>query len=291
MILVTGATGQLGTAVVRRLLARTDGANVAVLVRDPARAVDLEHRGVSVRVGAYDDRDSLARAMEGVERVLLIASNEFEQRMRQHQNVIDAARAAGVGLLGFTSRSLNDMERSQNAMMRDYFETEARIHDSGVPAVIFRNALYLDTLPFSLGGPAVFEAGIRVPGGHGRVAYALRREMGEATANAMLDHSAGSRSYVLAAPRAYTFDDVARALSEISGATVTYTPVSDGEFVAHAVAHGVPEPMARHLVGFFADVRDDQLDETSTDLEALLGRAPASLRDGLAELFTPAASP
>ena len=114
--------------------------------------------------------------------------------------------------------------------------------------------------------------------------------MGEATANAMLDPSEGNRAYVLAAPRAYTFDDVARALSDISGSRVTYTPVSDDDFVARAVQRGVAEAMARHLAGFFADVRDNQLDETSTDLQALLGRAPASLKDGLAELFTPAAS-
>jgi NAD(P)H dehydrogenase (quinone) len=286
MILVTGATGQLGAAVVRQLLARTEASNVAVLVRDPGKAADLAQQGVSVRRGDYGDTDSLARAMRGVERVLLIASSEFQQRVWQHQNVIDAARAAGVELLGFTSRSLNDMEGSENAMMRDYFETEARIRKSGMPAVIFRNALYLDTLPFSLGGSAVFEAGIRVPAEKGAVAYALRREMGEATANAMLDHSGGDRTYVLAAPQAYTFDHVAEALSEISGSTVTYTSVSGDDFVAHAIAQAMPEQMARHLVGFFADVRENQLDETSADLGVLLGRAPASLRDGLAELFS-----
>jgi NAD(P)H dehydrogenase (quinone) len=291
LILITGATGQLGAAVVRQLLARTDGSNIAVLARDPERAAGLAQRGVSVRVGQYGDTDSLARAVEGVvDRVLLIASNELERRTQQHQNVIDAAQAAGVELLGFTSRSLNDMEGSQNAVMRDYFETETSIRESGVPAVIFRNALYLDTLSFSLGGPAVFDAGIRVPAAQGGVAYALRREMGEATANAMLDAPSGHRTYVLAAPHAYTFDDVAEALSEISGSTVTYTSVGDDDFVADAIDRGVPEPMARHLAGFFADVRDNQLDETSTDLESLLGRAPASPKDGLAELFTPAAS-
>jgi NAD(P)H dehydrogenase (quinone) len=289
MILVTGATGQLGAAVVRQLLARTDASEIAVLARDPSKAADLEQRGVSVRLGEYGDTNSLARAMEGVDHVLLIASNEFQQRMQQHQNVIDAAQAAGVKLLGFTSRSLNDMEGPENAMMRDYFETEALIRESGVPAVIFRNALYLDTLPVSLGGSAVFGAGIRVPAGQGAVAYALRREIGEATANAMLDHSDGDRTYVLAAPQAYTFDDVAQALSEISGSTVTYTSVSDDDFVTHAIEQGVPEPLARHLVGFFADVRANLLDETGTDLQALLGHAPASLKDGLAELFTPPA--
>jgi NAD(P)H dehydrogenase (quinone) len=290
MLLITGATGQLGTAVVRQLLACTDSAEIAVLVRDPGKAADLQRQGVSVRVGDYGDAYSLARAMKGIDRVLLFASNQYQQRMRQHQNVIDAARAADVELLGFTSRSLGDMTGSQNAMMRDYFETEERIRQSGVPAVIFRNALYLDTLPVSLGGPAVFAAGIRVPAGHGAVAYALRRELGEATANAMLDHSGGDRTYVLAAPRAYTFEDVANALSEIAGSTVTYISVSDDDFVAHATGHGVPEPMARHLVGFFADVRHNLLDQTSTDLHTLLGREPASLKDGLAELFVPQAS-
>ena len=111
--------------------------------------------------------------------------------------------------------------------------------------------------------------------------------MGEATANAMLDHSGRDRTYVLAAPQAYTFDDVAHALSELSSSTVTYTSVSDDDFVAHATGQGIPEPMARYLVGFFADVRGNLLDETSADLQALLGRAPASLKEGLAELFTP----
>jgi NAD(P)H dehydrogenase (quinone) len=177
------------------------------------------------------------------------------------------------------------MEASQNAMMRDYFETESLIRESGVPALIFRNALYLDTLPVSLGGPAVFKVGIRVSAGQGAVAYALRRETGEATANAMLDHPGGDRTYVLAAPQASTFGDVALVLSEISGSTVTYTSVSDNDFVAHAVEQAMPEPMARHLVGFFADVRADQLSETSTDLQTLLGRPQASLKAGLAELF------
>jgi NAD(P)H dehydrogenase (quinone) len=286
MILVTGATGQLGAAVVRQLLTRTDASNIAVLVRDPGKAAALERQGVSARVGEYGDPGSLARAMKGADRVLLVASSEFAQRAQQHQNVIDAAKAAGVGLLGFTSRSLRDIAGSRNTMLRDYFQTEASIRESGVPAVIFRNALYLDTLPLFLGGPAVFKAGIRLPAGQGAVAFALRREMGEAAANAMLDHTDGDRTYLLAAPRAYTFGDVARALSQISGSAVTYTPVSDDDFVAHAATAGVPEQLARHLVQSFADVRDNQLDETSTDLQALLGRPPASLRDGLAGLFT-----
>jgi NAD(P)H dehydrogenase (quinone) len=289
MILITGATGNLGAAVIDRLLARTDPSDVAVLVRDADKAAGLAQQGVSVRVGDYSDPNSLAQAMEGVDRVLLIASNQFQQRAQQHKNVLDAVKAAGVELLGFTSRSLKQPEQSGNVMLHDYFETEAQIRQSGVPAVIFRNALYLDTLPFFLGGPAVFNQGIRLPTGNGRVAFALRREMGEAAANAMLDHTGPNRTYVLAGPNAYSFDDVAQALSEISGHTVPYTSVSDHEFVTHAATLGVPEQIARHLIDSLHDIRDNQLDETSTDLETLLRRRPTSLRDGLAELFTPLA--
>jgi NAD(P)H dehydrogenase (quinone) len=285
MLLITVASGQLGTAVMRQLLVRADPSNIAVLVRDPGKAVDLERHGVSVRVGNYNDPGSLTRAMEGVDRVLLIASNQFQQRAQQHQNVLDAVKAAGVGLLGFTSRSLRDPAGSGNVMLHDYFETEAQIRESGLPWVIFRNALYLDTLPFFLGGAKVFQEGIRLPTGQGKVAFALRREMGEATANAILGHTGGNHTYVLAAPRAYTFEDVAQALSDISGRPVTYTSVTDERFVAHAVKLGVPEQTASHLVQSLHDVRDNQLDETSTDLQALLGREPASLKDALAELF------
>ena len=118
----------------------------------------LSHAAVTAS-SSTSTADSLARAMAEVDRVLLIATSDFQDRMQQHQNVIDAAKAAGVKLLlGFTSRSLNDMVGPENAMMRDYLQTEALIRESGVPALIFRNALYLDTPPVSLGGPAVFTA-------------------------------------------------------------------------------------------------------------------------------------
>ena len=118
----------------------------------------LSHAAVTAS-SSTSTADSLARAMAEVDRVLLIATSDFQDRMQQHQNVIDAAKAAGVRLLlGFTSRSLNDMVGPENAMMRDYLQTETLIRESGVPALIFRNALYLDTPPVSLGGPAVFTA-------------------------------------------------------------------------------------------------------------------------------------
>jgi NAD(P)H dehydrogenase (quinone) len=285
MILVTGATGQLGSAAVRRLLQRVDAADVAVLVRDQGKATGLAARGVSVRIGDYDDTAALDRAMAGVDRVLLIAGNDPQHRVQQHQNVIDAARRAGVGLIGFASRSLRDISASENTLMGDYFDTEDRIRRSGLPCLLFRNALYLDTIPVYVGGSRVFETGIRLPAGDGRVAYALRSEMGEGLANAMLELDGGDQTFVVAAPRAYTFDDVAAALTEVSGKAVDYTRISDEEYIADATQAGVPEHLARRFLGFYVDIRDNQLDQTSSDLETLLGREPASLREGLREVF------
>lgn len=285
MMLVTGATGQLGSAVVRRLLERTAAADVAVLVRDERKAAELAGRGVAVQVGDYDDTTALDRALVGVDRVLLIAGNDLQRRVQQHQNVIDACVRAGVALIGFASRSLRDVHASENALMGHYFQTEERIRRSGLPHVLFRKALYLDTVPVYVGGGRVFETGIRLPAGDGKVAYALRREMGAALANAMLDHAGADRTHVIAGSRAFSFGDVAAALTEISGRPVEYTMVTDEDFVAETVRAGVPEDLARRFLGFYSDIRDDQLDETSNDLQALLGREPATLQEGLRELF------
>ncbi|GAA4916632.1 SDR family oxidoreductase [Streptomonospora salina] len=286
VILVTGATGQLGSAVIDRLLERTDPAGVAALVRDPDKAAGIAARGVSVRVGDYDDPDALDRAMQGVDRVLLIAGTAPQARVQQHRNVIDAAQRAGVSLIGFAGRSMQNADASQTPLMGDYFATEDRIRSSGLPHALFRNGLYMDTVPLYVGGAGVFENGLRVPVGEGRVAYALRREMGEAIANAMLDHGGENRTYVVAAPVTYGFDDVAAALGEVSGRPLSYIRVTEEEYIAGAVRSGTPEEVANNVLGFYRDIRDNRLDETSGDLELLLGRRPAGLVEGLRELFS-----
>jgi uncharacterized protein YbjT (DUF2867 family) len=98
---------------------------------------------------------------------------------------------------------------------------------------------------------------------------------------AVASHGGADRTYVVSAPRAYTFDDVASALTEVSGRTVRYTQISDEEYVANAVRSGVPEHLARRFLGFYSDIRDDQLDETSSDLATLLGRTPSCVLGAL----------
>ncbi len=232
MILVTGATGQLGTAVIQQLLKKTSATQIAAFVRDAGKAADLKEKGIDIRVGNYDDTASLDTAVQGVNKVLLISSTDEGNRTQQHHNVIDAAKRVGVQSLAYTSRNLKNADTLANGLMKEHFQTEAYLKDSGLTYALFRNALYLDTVPQFVGGERVFAAGISVPAGDGKVAYALRSEQGEAIANALLESDSENKVYKLTGSDAWSFYDVADALTELSGKEVSYTPVDEATFAA-----------------------------------------------------------
>ncbi len=286
MILVTGATGQLGTAVVKNLLEKTSAHQIAAFVRDESKASALKEKGVSIQVGNYDDPASLNHAMQGIEKVLLIAGTDEDEdnRLRQHQNVVDAAKTAGVEYIAYTSRNLKDPNTLVNKLMMGHFQTEDCIKASGLIYVLFRNALYMDTIPLFV-GEGVFGTGINLPTGDGRVSFALRSEMGEAIANALLENSGDNRIYQLTGNEAYSFNDVAATLSDLSGKEVNYTSAEKSAFEAQMKERGTPEVMVQKVVGFLTDIKNGQEEETSPDMENLLGRKPASLKEGLKVLF------
>lgn len=285
MILVTGANGHLGTAVIENLLKKTAADQIAALVRDESKAFALKEKGVTLRVGNYDDSASLDAAMQGVEKVLLIAGTDEENRLRQHRNVVDAAKKAGVSCIAYTSRTLKDRNRMVNQLMEGHFQTEDHIKESGLAYVLFRNVLYMDTLPLFLGGEGVFDTGISVPAGQGQVPFALRSEMGEAIATALFENGCDNRLYKLTGSEAYSFDDVAAVLTDIAGKTVAYAPAETSAYEAHLQERGLPEPAIRRAIGFMTDIKNGQENEVTSDLENLIGRKPTSLREGLGQLF------
>jgi NAD(P)H dehydrogenase (quinone) len=285
MILVTGATGQLGTAVIKTLLEKISATQIAALVRDKSKASALREKGVDIRVGSYDDTASLDQAMQGIEKVLLIAGTDEENRLQQHQNVVDAAKKTGVQCIAYTSRSLKDRNTLVNQLMLGHFQTEDYIKASGLNYTLFRNVLYMDTIPQFVGSEKVFETGIDLPTGDGRVSFALRSEMGEAIAHVLLESDCSSRIYKLTASETYSFDDVAATLSDLSGKKVGYTPAEKSAFEAQMKERGTPETVVQKVVGFLTDIKNGQEEEVSPDLENLLGRKSASLKEGLKALF------
>ena len=285
MILITGATGQLGTAVVKNLLEKTSANRIAAFVRDESKASAFKEKGVDIRAGSYDDTSSISQAMQGIDLVLLIAGTDEDNRLQQHQNVVDAAKKAGVQCIAYTSRTLKDRNTLANKLMVGHFQTEDYIKASGLNYALFRNVLYMDTLPQFVGGEKVFETGIHLPTGHGRVPFALRSEMGEAIAHALLENGCGNRIYKLTGSESYSFDDVAATLSDLSGKEVSYTPAEKSAFEAQMQERGTPDAMVQKVVGFLTDIKNGQEEEVSPDLENLLGRKPASLKEGLKVLF------
>ena len=284
MILITGATGQLGGAVIQQLLTKTPASQIAAFVRDAGKAAGLQEKGVSIRVGTYDDVDSLNHAMQGIEKVLLIAGGDAANALEQHQNVVDAAKKAGVKCIAYTGRSLKDPGTLVNQLMNRHFQTEDYIKESGLRYILFRNILYMDVLPMFV-GQQVFDTGINVPAGSGEVAFALRSEMGEAIANVLLEGDCDNRTYNFTGAEAYSFYDVAQALSELSGKEVTYTPIEPAEFEERMKSRGIPEFMIPRMVGFITDIKNGQEESVSSDLENKIRRKPTTLKEGCKILF------
>lgn len=284
MILVTGATGQLGGAVLRQLLQRLPASQLAAFVRDESKAADLVERGITLRVGTYGDTDSLHGAMRGVDKVLLISGGDADNALQQHKNVVDAAKKAGVNCIAYTSRALNNPDTLANSLMERHFQTEAYIQASGLNYILFRNSLYMDTIPRFV-GPSVFDTGIALPAGDGRVAFALRSEQGEAMANVLAEPVCTNCVYTFTGAVTYSFGDVAAALTMLSGKPVAYRPVEAPVFADQLKQRGVPELATARIIGFMTDIKNGQEATVTADLKAALGREPASLEAGLPLLF------
>lgn len=284
-ILVTGATGILGSAVIENLLKHVSAQHINVLSRKKEKLLDMQAQGFNTFLGDYDDIGSLEKAMKGVNTVLLISAGDEGDRMQQHKNVVDVAKQVGVKCIAYTSRSLRDRSTLANKLMLDHFETEDYIKESGLKYTFFRNVLYMDVIPLFIGGKQAIERGIFQPAGNGKVAFALRKEMGEAMANVLLHEACENKIYHFTGDKAYSFYDIAAALTELSGKDVAYNDVEKTVFEGMMQQRNVPEPMIQKIVNFITDIKQNQEAEISNDLAIKLGRKPVSLKEGLKVLF------
>lgn len=286
MILITGATGKLGGQVIQTLLRNNLPANqIAALVRDENKAGPLKEMGVTIRIGEYDDKPSLEQAMKGIDKVLLVSGLDMNKVVQQHQNVVDAAKKAGVNCLAYTSNCLRDPNTVVNTIMLTHFQTEDYIKASGLNYIIFRNVLYMDSMVVFMLGNRVPEMGIALPAGEGRVSYALRSDQAEAIGNVLAKEDCGNRIYNFTNSQTYSFYDVADALSELSGKRIAYTPVDMQTYKVRASQQGIPQHAVDAMESFMTDIQNGQGSTLSTDLEQALGRQPADLKTGLTILL------
>ncbi len=280
MITVTGASGHLGRLVVEDLLARgVPAGEIAAVVRSPEKASALAARGVRVRRGDYTDPQSLTAALAGTDRLLLVSSSEVGQRVAQHRNVIEAATAARVGLIAYTS--ILRADTSGMALAAEHKATEELIRESGLPFVFLRNGWYIENYTENL-APARQFGVIYGSAGTGRIAAATRTDYAAAAA-AVLTGSGHERAvYELGGDHPFTMADLAAAVTAATGTQVAYTDVPAEEYVTILVGAGVPEPFAQILADSDVGVARGDLDTDSSDLPKLIGRPTTPLADAVA---------
>ncbi|WP_040870589.1 SDR family oxidoreductase [Nocardia exalbida] len=266
-IAVTGASGQLGRLVVEEL--SRAGSTPVAIVRDPGKVADLAERGVDVREAAYEDPAALERALDGVDRVLLISGNEFGARVAQHTNVIRAAERAGVELLAYTS--IPGATDNPLILAQEHKGTEAVLAESAVPHVLLRNGWYWENY---VGGLAhAVESGVlHGAAGEGRVAGAARADYAEAAARVLTTDGHAGRVYELGGGESLTYAELAQAISEAAGKPVRYENLPEADYVAALIQAGLPEAYAQALADADAGIARGILDVRSGDLEKLLGR-------------------
>lgn len=274
MIVVTGATGQLGRLVIEALLKELPPAQIVAAVRDPAKAADLANRGIQVRKADYTQPASLDLALRGADKLLLISSSEIGQRVAQHRNVIEAAQGAGIKLLAYTSVLRADT--SLLGLAAEHRETEAMLRAAGLPHVLLRNGWYTENYAASV--PAALAHGaLRGSAGTGRIASAARVDYAAAAAAVLTGEDQAGRIYELAGDTAYTLGEFAAEVSRQSGKVVEYKDLLQAEFQAALVAAGLPEGLAALLADSDAAAAKGALFDDGHQLSTLIGRPTTPL--------------
>ena len=267
-LVVTGATGHLGRAVVESLLERgVPAADITATGRSTEKLADLAARGVAVVVADYKDPASLDAAFAGADKVLLVSSNDFDDRAGQHRNAIDAAQRAGVGHVVYTSGPR--ATTSSMLLMADHRATEEHLAASGLTATVLRNGWYVENYTPSV--PTYLEHGMVGSAGDGRVSLALRRELGEAAAAVLTGEGHEGQVYELGG-EAVTLTELAAILSDVTGAAISYTDVPVETFRGILVGAGLPEPLAAIFADVDRAIAAGELEVDPADLAALLGR-------------------
>ncbi|MEV4145568.1 SDR family oxidoreductase [Amycolatopsis sp. NPDC049691] len=281
MIVVTGATGQLGRLVVEGLLKKVAPTEVVAAVRDPAKAAEFAARGVQVRRADYDDPASLAAAFAGADKVLLISSSTPGQRLAQHQAVIAAAREAGVGHLAYTSILAADT--SKLSLAPDHKATEEAIRASGVPFTFLRNGWYTENYAQTI-TQALAVGSFVGSAGEGRLGGVPRIDFAEAAVEVLTGEGHEGKVYELAGDEPWSYADLAAAVTAAAGKPVTYQDLPGEQYRRVLVGAGLPEPVAAMLADADRGIAEGELTSDSGDLRRLIGRPTTPLAEAVTAL-------
>lgn len=278
MIAITGATGQLGQLVIAALLKSVPASQIVAVVRNPAKADALAQQGIVVRQGDYGDEAALTRALDGVEKLLLISSSEVGQRAVQHRNVINAAKVAGVGFIAYTS--VLHADTSPLGLAAEHIETENMLAASGIPYALLRNGWYSEN--YLASAPPALEHGVFLgAAGDGKIASATREDYAAAAAKVISEEGHAGKVYELAGDTAWTLSELAAELSKQSGKNVVYQNLSEADYASALRGVGLPDAFASLLADSDTGASKGGLFDDSHTLSKLIGRPTTPLADSI----------
>ncbi|XXT17059.1 NAD(P)H-binding protein [Sorangium sp. So ce429] len=284
MIIVTGATGQLGHGIVERLLERVDAGQIGVSVRDPKKAEDLAARGVRVRRGDFDDAVSLRDAFEGASQVLIVSSNARASGgdpIAQHRAALAAAREAGARRVLYTSH-MGASATSAFPPMHDHAATAPLLEAAGMPFTSLRHGFYAATAVEHV--RRALASGELVAPEDGKVSWTAREDLAEADAIVLASEAARFEgpTPALTGSEALDLADLAAIASDLTGRAIKRVTVPDDAYRASLAARGLPERIQDLTLGLFVASRQGEFARVDPTLEQLLGRPPRRVRELLA---------
>ncbi|KAM0254687.1 hypothetical protein ACHAQJ_006537 [Trichoderma viride] len=287
-ILVTGAGGHLGGKTIDQLLEVVPASQLAVITRDPSKLKRLVDKGVSVHKADYLDYDSLLSAFQGVDKIMLIGAHAFTDRIKQHFNVIVAARQAGVKHVAYTSIQRRE---GSGVVLWDVTEsdtfTEQALRASGMAYTILMQPAFLETF-HTYFGANVLEAGVRMPFGKGKkTAPVTRDDLAAANVAVLTQTGHENKTYKLSGDEAFSFSEVAEILSEVTGKKVSSQNISEEEYLDWHAGKNAPKQLPQFRLAWVRTMNDGDFEETTGDLERLIGRKPTGFRDYVRSNYPP----
>ena len=285
MLLVSGANGNLARSVIKNLLRLTDPGNILVTTRDPnsANAQELAARGVTVRHGDFDAPETLGPAFAGATRALLISTYaDNSERLRQNLAALEAAKAAGVRHVLYTSFLAAGPDALAEHSQRVHWPTEQAIAASGLSYTILRHAIYVEILVADL-DDTLASGVLRRCGGSAAATYIARDDLGLSAATVLAGEQHENRVLNETMERSYTGDEVAEAIARCFGNPVRYEAGAAEDWPGYMTEkRGVPPALAASTGGTMRAIEAGQFDLVTGDYRAITGRSPQTLDEFLA---------
>ncbi|WP_345949277.1 SDR family oxidoreductase [Mucilaginibacter sp. PAMB04274] len=291
MILVTGASGHFGSKAVEHLLKKgIDPQEITVLVRDLVKAEFLKEQGVKIKEGNYSDYNSMVEAFIGVDKLLLVSSNDreaIENRTQHHKNAIDAAREAGVKHIVYTSfvRKLGFEGSAIAGFQNSHVQSEEYLKQSGIAYTILQNGIYTEMILAFVGDKVAETGTFLFPAGNGKASWTLREELAEVAAHVLITGNHQNKTYTLTNTESVGFNAIAQCISEALDKKINYKSPDVNEFRSVLENSGVPGMYIDMFIMWSTGVAEGMMDLEDSTLASLLGRKPTSVSQFIGQVY------